>query len=574
MTHRVESIEPETLQIDILAPKLGSLGIGGFGNQYRDGSADDINTESHNSTLIVTHSVGNNDTDNHSAEVGKVVCDERLHADLLDDIVPSVDTSRADTLCPNDKYKSNVVGPAIDTSEQVVAEFSAIGQREEERNQHGACDDEDTVPFGLGIHDKRDNGVEHGESGTVTQHHKSEEEHDSPEVGGRQLNDGFWQSHETDREGSNRVLRIRAHTQEAHDTEDGKSGNVLEKNVACNDHERVNHSIRVLLVVRGIGREVTETNASREEHLTTSCLPKLTLGQLSASPGSKIQLDALTSIGERARSTNQNDSDDDRETHGEVDNTTGETSATEDGDPHEKPGEDTPANCLSIYGSAHVLNPAGDCASIVAVVARNGFRVVVDDRLVELGSATSPREGAGERVSEIDHDPGKIDDEVRADDETDVQHGETGALETVVDTVVCDDATATVGIADGDFEDKDGNGDEEDAHEVRDVPLQAVIVVDYGWVTQQVSHTSATTHGSKDERGARRPLVATILGQLGRRRNSVDNSLAHALGAELFHSSRSIGNFLGDVGEAPAKILDGVHLGKMREKKTLLLKMT
>jgi hypothetical protein len=140
----------------------------------------------------------------------------------------------------------------------------------------------------MGVHDESHNRVQHGESGTVTQHHECEEEYDGPEVGPGHLCDGCRQGHETNGEATNGVLRIRIHAQETDHAKDGKGGNVLEKHVASNDEERVDNRVGVLLVVRRVRSEVAETDTCREEDLSASCLPETTVGELAASPSGKV----------------------------------------------------------------------------------------------------------------------------------------------------------------------------------------------------------------------------------------------------------------------------------------------
>jgi hypothetical protein len=73
--------------------------------------------------------MGNDDTENLSAKVGEVVGDEGRKTDLLDNIAPSVDGRSADALGPDNEHERHIVGPAVDTREQVVSELGAVGDR-------------------------------------------------------------------------------------------------------------------------------------------------------------------------------------------------------------------------------------------------------------------------------------------------------------------------------------------------------------------------------------------------------------------------------------------------------------
>jgi hypothetical protein len=82
----------------------------------------------------------------------------------------------------------------------------------------------------------------------------------------------------------------------------------------------------------------------------------------------------------------------------------------------------------------------------------------------------------------------------------------------MVHGVIRNDGSSAVGLADGDLENEHGNRDQNDCHQIWNEPLQAIVVVDLGRVSDQITHTGATAHGSKQETCATRPLISTICG--------------------------------------------------------------
>lgn len=82
-------------------------------------------------------------------------------------------------------------------------------------------------------------------------------------------------------------------------------------------------------------------------------------------------------------------------------------------------------------------------------------------------------------MSEVIHDPREVDGEVVHDDEADEDRAKTHAAQPPVDVVEGYHGAAAVRLADGDLEDERRDGDDEDGEEVRDEPLQTVVVVYY-----------------------------------------------------------------------------------------------
>lgn len=161
-------------------------------------------------------------------------------------------------------------------------------------------------------------------------------------------------------------------TSETDNTVYRESSNVLESNVAGDDGDRVNDSVAVLSIVRGVGGEVSETDASGEEDLTTRSLPDLTVGKLGASPRSPEVFDAFARVIEGKRSTDEDDGYDNRKAHGPVNNSASETDTSEDADPDEEPGEAHPTGRLSEHCCARELNITG----VVAVLS-GCYRILV-----------------------------------------------------------------------------------------------------------------------------------------------------------------------------------------------------
>jgi hypothetical protein len=89
--------------------------------------------------------------------------------------------------------------------------------------------------------------------------------------------------------------------------------------------------------------------------------------------------------------------------------------------------------------------------------------------------------------------------EVLDHEQADNYGAETDALQSPIDIVECDDSTAAVRLPDGDFQYESWNRYQNYCEQVGNEPLQAIVVVHDGRISQKISLTSTTTHGSEKE---------------------------------------------------------------------------
>jgi hypothetical protein len=114
----------------------------------------------------------------------------------------------------------------------------------------------------------------------------------------------------------------------------------------------------------------------------------------------------------------------------------------------------------------------------------------------------------------------------------------------VVDVVESDDRASAIGLTNADFENKGWDRDEEDTHEIWDEPLKSIIIIHLRRISNQVSHTGATTHGCEQEGRSRAPLITTIFGFRRWRRQPFANFLEERRDShvDVFRKKKPISN--------------------------------
>jgi hypothetical protein len=80
------------------------------------------------------------------------------------------------------------------------------------------------------------------------------------------------------------------------------------------------------------------------------------------------------------------------------------------------------------------------------------------------------------------------------DEEADEEKAQSGSFQALVHIVVCNYGSTSICLTNGNLEDKCRNGNYKDRDEIRYEPLEAIIVVDHGRITKEISHSSTTTH--------------------------------------------------------------------------------
>lgn len=278
----------------------------------------------------------------------------------------------------------------------------------------------------------------------------------------------------------------------------------------------------MLGVVGGVGGEVAKANTGGEEDLSDSRLPDCAGRELVASPCCPQESDSFTGILKRERPADEDNGGHNWETHRPVDNTTGQTNTAKDGNPDQEPDERAPSHRLAQEANTRVFRIRHDLFIVKAQRPENRIDVVDHVAHVEFLNSALPRQGTAEGVSEVIHNPGKIDREVLRDDKTDQDGADSHTLQAAVDVVECDHCSTTIRLADGDFENERRNRDKENGQQVWDEPLQPVVVVHDRGVPDQVSLSSAASHGGQQEGSPRGPLVTTILRLRGRREKPGD----------------------------------------------------
>lgn len=503
VTYRVESHVVEGLGKLVLAPDItlehasSNRRVRGLRDDNCDDGEDDVDSKASTSTSLDADSVSNNNTDELTPEVGCVVGNEGRQTNLANDILPAVDGSSSNRLGPHDKDQTDVVDPAINTVHVPVTELSAVGERKE--GDEGDDDSRDpwaspVAADGDGrVHDEGHDGVEHDKGRADTDDHEGEEEQSRPELGSRHLNESFGISHETKTVATNGVRRVGGHAHEANDTEGSKGKERFEERVGHAEQNGILSSVGVLVVVGRIGGVETETNTSRVEDLTDSGLPDLGSSELVGVELTKVELDTTAGVGKRSTAADEDDDDNQGKTHGEVDDLTSPAGALEDAKVDKNPQKQVPSDEASVEINIGVADPFTG-----RVLVNSGCNLVRE----VVRSVSSPGERALEGLLEEDHAPCNDRDEVDGDDETNVVGSETNTSHSPADLVVSRDGTTTVCVTGSQLQCQSRNGETDEGEEVRNKPLDSVVVEDGGRVTQEVAHADDTAEGGEDEGGS------------------------------------------------------------------------
>lgn len=479
---------------------------------HRDDTATNVEPDTRRGAEFgVACSVRDRDTDDLPTDVAEVINQKGRQTRLGDNVLPTVDGGGADDLGPDDEDESDVVDPAVDAVEQVVAKLGAVGQTHEERHDGQEGHDDGARVFDARVDEQRGRGVEHDEGGAEAQHHEREEQQDGPKVGAGHLDHGFRQRQEAHDESAKTLAFLGPAAKEAHDAKHGKGREVFEEHVAAADEDSIHDSVRVLGVIRGIRGKVAKPDARRKEDLAHGRLPHGTIGQLLGPPCGPKQLDTLACVVERQGPAHENDGGADGQAHGEVDDAAREPHAAEDGHPNQEPDEDAPGHRLANQLRVGVLREGQDGSTIRREAAGNWVRVRHNVVVVEVVEAALPWQGARKGVTEIVHDPGQVHSEILDHDEAHKDGAEAHPFEPAMYVMEGDDGAAAVSLANGDLKNQRRNGDDENGQKVGDEPLQTIVVVHDRGVAQQVALAGAPAHGSQQEGSARGPLVAPVV---------------------------------------------------------------
>lgn len=252
--------------------------------------------------------MANRNTEHHSEDVSHVGDGKCNNADLPSDIPVSVECCRANTFSPHNKDESQVVGPRIDSIQEVETELGAIheGQKEGDDDDDGCNSPARELASEVGVANQSGKGLNQSKGRAETEDGEGQEEQDGPDVGTGHLGQGQGVCQEADGEGAERnglvVWRI---AQEANDVEDGEACRNLIKRVAARNDHAVLNGIGEFAVVGGVRREVSKAHANGEEDLSASALPDLSIGEFTTVPLTKVVLYTTTGIGKRGSASDE-----------------------------------------------------------------------------------------------------------------------------------------------------------------------------------------------------------------------------------------------------------------------------
>ena len=495
------------MQEGVLAPEARGRDGGSLADKDGGNNRDDEDGETDTGADARADEV----TDDEAKELGEdkasVVDRVADTANLVDGVPPAVQGVDEHALGPNGVEKGNVVDESVNSVEEHEADLAGVEHGDEERGNGDNSDNGGArdllAPVRVDNHGDHD--LEEGKDAGEAKEPQRDEEEGREEVGSGHLGQSGRVGVESGAEGGQAIRLGGVHAEVAHDTHDGQGRDDLNGRVAEGNDEGVLDGVGVFGGVRGVGHKVAETNTDGEEHLTESILPDTGALEGLGAPGTNIEGKAVRCVGQGQRADSQDEDENQGKGHGDVDDATSETNTLEHAHPIDEPGEKYPGDGLANDARAGVRD------HLRLRVAN--WRRVLDDLVVEEVGRLHVRPGqwAGEGVAEVDHGPGE-NGHVVADDAVAVEdHGETETLGAVVHAVPGADAARAVGLSDDDFEAENGDTDEEEGNEVRDEELQAVVVVDDGGESEQVSKTDGTAHGAEHVLPTRVEVVTAIL---------------------------------------------------------------
>lgn len=505
-TYRVEGVVPKAAKKGVLAPEGRSLDGGNLANEGRGNGRDDEDAESNTSTGRGVDEVSDEQASNVGSNVAAVVEEVADQADLVDGVPPAVEGGGEEGLAPDGEEEGEIVDEHVDGIEQVETNVGAVEEADEVATDGGGGSNDpagDTLTP-VSVADHSDQHLEEGEDTGQTKNDEGEEEDSGEEVGARHLGKRTRVVEEARAEGGQATGDLEAEAKVSDDTHDSKGGDDLNGGVGEGDDEGVLDGVGVLGGVRGVRGEVAETDTDGEEHLTEGILPDArTLERLGA-PHAEVELETVGGVGERQGADSEDKDHDEGQGHGDVDDTAGEADTLEHAAPGDTPDHQTPEGSLAnqLHGAVRLHGP-------VVTLGEDGLDDLVEEEVG--GVLVLPREGADERLAEVVQGVRQDGNVVAADGEAIEDGREAETLGTVVVGVPGADAASAIGLAEADLEEQDGDADEEEAAEVGDEELQAVVVVHDGRESEQVTETDSTAHGAQNELGAGVEVVTAIL---------------------------------------------------------------
>ena len=308
-SYRIERQPPQLRNQCISAPEPRCQGSGGSRNERWDNETGDSETKTESGSSSRTDAVCYCQTENVAREVSRVECDERWETHLTDDVFPSVDSGAAHDLEPHNEEQCQAVDPCINRIEQVESELCGVHERQEEwdkddyRGNH--CSRRLLAPSRI-ANEGRDR-FKKSKGRADSQKHDGEEEQDSPEGRSGNLSKSLRVGQESDREGSKRPDLIWEEPEVAYDTEHRKGYQALVETIRAADDQSILDRIGVLVVVGSVRCEVAESDADREENLTTGCLPDVTACEFAGVPLAEIKFNSLTGIWQRCAASDKDD---------------------------------------------------------------------------------------------------------------------------------------------------------------------------------------------------------------------------------------------------------------------------
>lgn len=224
--------------------------------------------------------MANNTPKQLTADVANIEEEISWPAKKTNDILVPIDGCGSNTLAPDHKYQGHIVDPRVLCIEEVVAELCTENQGNQEGYYHAYRRDVNPIPIPreLTIHDHSDECVLQSEGRAKAKDHDGEEEKERPELRTGHFGDTSGVRQERNGKAANRVIsRLRKLLEESDDAENSKASHNLVERVTGNDNEHILDNILVLVVVRGVGREVSHAEADREEDLAAGHLPDVTV---------------------------------------------------------------------------------------------------------------------------------------------------------------------------------------------------------------------------------------------------------------------------------------------------------
>jgi len=147
-------------------------------------------------------------------------------------------------------------------------------------------------------------------------------------------------------------------------------------------------------------------------------------------------------------------------TYCKVDNTSSKSNTFEHAKPNNEKDECCPSSSFRNHTGTWVLGVSSH-ATVTVESSRNRINIVDDVVHVKFARPSSPRQGRSERIAEVVHDEAENRNIIRRDNIAIENDSQSHTLRPFTDMIVGDDASATVGLADGYLKQQDGDTEEE-----------------------------------------------------------------------------------------------------------------